>query len=595
MVDEISARGEVVLAELKLLVSLAAEPSNPHSETSIQQNGAAPARNHPTIMIKTPQQPPPKAAPVAFPRRRTQSITKLNKSPPSSKPKTDENVHPGKANLDIGRVKRKLSGGLSNILRPWPLVTKTQTQTPPERQPPSTSVDSEEKGGLRKIKRKVSSNLRAMRATASEEKPRPVKASSQQRSRAVMLAGEDCIKEREELISALVGEAMADTEVRDAVQARWVSVPSSAERIKIRYGEKLARFGPILEIPSKSLAALNVEVVEIREIRSAPELLTTDVPIFLTSSHVPSLVTRHPNTLLVQLSSTEPSENGKRVTSPPTSAALVINALNERLDAIENNRDSYRTEAPLSLLDECSFELRSASQDLEAARMNAHALEEQIDEYIAQLDTQLSEINVSQLVQENKRTLQTSFDKFKWYRIWDIDTVGDQISYHVATGYGVALERKLEWYAGLMAASQSRIRHLCADFMQMIPRSLDAATIQNDIERIQSTTPFVASSTFTGIVAHRRRQLMESVTNRMQARFLRRVYIAMAGMPIAAGAPAMLWANELLSSTYALPSGLLAILLCVRHVSAGWEKLEHTGGPNMTESILAWRMMSRHW
>lgn len=185
MVDEISARGEVVLAELKLLVSLAAEPSNPHSETSIQQNGAAPARNHPTIMIKTPQQPPPKAAPVAFPRRRTQSITKLNKSPPSSKPKTDENVHPGKANLDIGRVKRKLSGGLSNILRPWPLVTKTQTQTPPERQPPSTSVDSEEKGGLRKIKRKVSSNLRAMRATASEEKPRPVKASSQQRSRAV--------------------------------------------------------------------------------------------------------------------------------------------------------------------------------------------------------------------------------------------------------------------------------------------------------------------------------------------------------------------------------------------------------------------------
>lgn len=396
--------------------------------------------------------------------------------------------------------------------------------------------------------------------------------SSPRRRRIGVLAGEDCIKEREELISALVGEAMADTEVRDAVQARWVSVPSSAERIKIRYGEKLARFGPILEIPSKSLAALNVEVVEIREIRSAPELLTTDVPIFLTSSHVPSLVTRHPNTLLVQLSSTEPSENGKRVTSPPTSAALVINALNERLDAIENNRDSYRTEALLSLLDECSFELRSASQDLEAARMNAHALEEQIDEYIAQLDTQLSEINVSQLVQENKRTLQTSFDKFKWYRIWDIDTVGDQISYHVATGYGVALERKLEWYAGLMAASQSRIRHLCADFMQMIPRSLDAATIQNDIERIQSTTPFVASSTFTGIVAHRRRQLMESVTNRMQARFLRRVYIAMAGMPIAAGAPAMLWANELLSSTYALPSGLLAILLCVRHVSAGWGK-----------------------
>ena len=176
---------------------------------------------------------------------------------------------------------------------------------------------------------------------------------------------------------------------------------------------------------------------------SAAELLTTNVPILLTSSRVPSLVTRHPNVLVAHITSTQPSDFTDNVTSHPASATRIINALNERLGTMNKAKVSYRTETMLSLLEECLSELQDSSQDLEATKLNTKALVDQLDEQTTQLDTQLHDIDIAQQLQDSKQLLQNSFDQFKWYRLWDIDTVGDQIAYHVATKYGVALERKV--------------------------------------------------------------------------------------------------------------------------------------------------------
>jgi hypothetical protein len=82
------------------------------------------------------------------------------------------------------------------------------------------------------------------------------------------------------VVESLIGDANADTAIRDAIDMRWESVPASTNRIVIRYavhpcfvavigtmfrdGPRVGRFGPVLELPSTVLGELNAELLEIR-------------------------------------------------------------------------------------------------------------------------------------------------------------------------------------------------------------------------------------------------------------------------------------------------------------------------------------------
>lgn len=134
---DVSARGETVLAELKMLVMLSQQYSASESGNTMDtQRTVAAARPRHEIIIQDSQVETRGATPVKFPRSGTRSRTqsthtvKQRKSLAASD-RTDENTpYPTspRAPLGIARtVRRTLSGGLTSIFRPFqPSLTKNQ-------------------------------------------------------------------------------------------------------------------------------------------------------------------------------------------------------------------------------------------------------------------------------------------------------------------------------------------------------------------------------------------------------------------------------------------------------------------------------------
>jgi len=123
-----------------------------------------------------------------------------------------------------------------------------------------------------------------------------------------------------------------------------------------------------------------------------------------------------------------------------------------------------------------------------------------------------------------------------------------------------------------MAAVQERIQKLTNDYLVQIPEALGAASLVNQVHRLESTQLPIPPSCFTSPILNRRRQLASIATPYMQSRYLRRVYAAMIAAPLVAGSPALLWANGMLDGSLALPAAILGLLFCLRHVSKAWEK-----------------------
>ncbi|PVF96757.1 hypothetical protein CPB86DRAFT_786689 [Serendipita vermifera] len=153
---DVVSRGETVLAELKLLVSISHQTCAAPSESSRFQSrvSSMDKENNPKMLDST--RPTPVA--ITFPRRRTQSTFARGRKSSTSE-ETDENILPIPAkishnNCEITRtLRRTISGGLCTILRPFqPPAVKVQYDQENEKK--STSVQ-----GFRRIRRTVSSNL----------------------------------------------------------------------------------------------------------------------------------------------------------------------------------------------------------------------------------------------------------------------------------------------------------------------------------------------------------------------------------------------------------------------------------------------------
>lgn len=123
-----------------------------------------------------------------------------------------------------------------------------------------------------------------------------------------------------------------------------------------------------------------------------------------------------------------------------------------------------------------------------------------------------------------------------------------------------------------MAVIQERIRQLTEEYLAQAAEDLDSSTLVNKIHRMEASELPVPPSCFTAPILHRRRQLVSVATPHMQKLYLRRIYAAMMAMPVVTGAPTLLWANDILDASFALPSAILGLLLCVRHISKAWEK-----------------------
>ncbi|KAG8752125.1 hypothetical protein FRC14_007329 [Serendipita sp. 396] len=203
MVDDISARGQIVLNELRLLVSLSTEAP---CLRSVATNMVGDSQVSEVSLVEPKQHQVYSSTSINFPRTSTQSSTKGRRIRSKSSAKSpDEKLINSRTqcnsnNFGIAKtVRRTLSGGISNIiLRPFqppqqqqhlppapPFVVKAQptmssssaTQPKTTARPPapapskSKSFRSDERenhqhhqNGLRKIRRKVSSTFaRAIR------------------------------------------------------------------------------------------------------------------------------------------------------------------------------------------------------------------------------------------------------------------------------------------------------------------------------------------------------------------------------------------------------------------------------------------------
>jgi hypothetical protein len=131
---------------------------------------------------------------------------------------------------------------------------------------------------------------------------------------------------------------------------------------------------------------------------------------------------------------------------------------------------------------------------------------------------------------------------------------------------------QLEWFTGSMATVQDRLHQITNVYLKQINNVLDAAPLTNQVHQLESTQLPVPPSCFTAPVLNRRRQLANIATPHMQGRYLSRVYTAMLATPLFTGTPAILWANDMLDGSFALPAAIFGALLCVRHISKAWEK-----------------------
>ncbi|KAG8812687.1 hypothetical protein FRC17_001897, partial [Serendipita sp. 399] len=345
------------------------------------------------------------------------------------------------------------------------------------------------------------------------------------------------------------------------------------------HGDKVARFGPILEIPSKTLESLDAEIVEIRDAHHAPELLRVELPVIITSKQhlsVPSYLQTTLKSLIME-GKTDGTlvisdQGASSVPVVPGSTGDLINLLKGNLPISTKERSEKQKVAIRSMLDECSATLETSRKELDLVKAQMARLKIKVDGLLGHLRIQYETIDVPRELKENKRSLEESFERFNWYKIWDLDDLGERLSWTVTMGYGVEIERKLEWYAGLMGATQQRITELANEILEQMPGVLPAATLTNRIQQLEATSLPIPASSFTTAVVNRRRQLADTATQYLQTRFLRRVYASMLAMPVAVGTPALSWANQLVDLSFAAPTGVIALLLCIRHISKGWEK-----------------------
>lgn len=119
---------------------------------------------------------------------------------------------------------------------------------------------------------------------------------------------------------------------------------------------------------------------------------------------------------------------------------------------------------------------------------------------------------------------------------------------------------------------QRHIIEATRDYLRNLPEAEKTAVLVNQIEQLCATVPPVSPSHFTSAVSRRRKQLTEISIPYMQSKFLGRFYKGLIGIPISIGVPALLSINEIISSTTALPVGLLGFVICLRYIAGAWEK-----------------------
>lgn len=385
------------------------------------------------------------------------------------------------------------------------------------------------------------------------------------------------------LIEALVGGKEASPPVRQALQSRWTSLPESSSRLVIRNGEKVAKFGSILEIPSDILAK-NYEILEVKDLEHAAELIRAHLPVLVVQpgfqAHVPSLKHKKETIILMDNSDTTATDysihdggHWRRITFKRDRPHEIVPQLYAILSGIDirASAQSEKQDITRCILDECSAKLQSSSSDLMVVRDQTASFEATQNSLLKQLDSKFDAIELSTELKENRIHLHNRISSFSRFRFWDIDEFSEELQAYVIANYGASLERKLEYLAGSMAVIQERMRQLTNEYLSHVSKELDSTTLTNKIHQMEASEQPVPPSCFTAPILHRRRQLASIATPHMQSLYLRRVYAAMVASPIVTGAPALLWANGFLESSFALPSAILGLLLCARHISNAWD------------------------
>ncbi|PVF96756.1 hypothetical protein CPB86DRAFT_708461 [Serendipita vermifera] len=411
-----------------------------------------------------------------------------------------------------------------------------------------------------------------------------------------------------EFVTTLLGP-LTDEEAKDAITMRWEVLPSSTNTIHIKNGAKVARFGPVLEVPSQRLEILDAEIMEIKGIdiesvhieshanlfadsKHAPNLLRTDVPIVITTptgEGIPTPLMNSKNALILVNSSVVPAGVTNLKNSPESNSPggqvqlmyldlkdpdLVISRIKSLLsNAMTSNKSESSHIAALSaILDECKATVRRSTQELQIIRDSLSKYQTQVNENIDQVQTQASTIDPEFELKECRHMLERHLNTFKWFKFWEIDDIGELVVAETFANYGVSLERKLEWLSGSMASTQERIHRLTDILLQDLTKTRNLASLRNQVDQMKTQNLPIQPSTFTTAILHRRKQLAEISTTHLQKKYLRRVYRTFLTLPVMSGTPFLLWANEIISLSMAVPSALLGLVFCIRQISNGWEK-----------------------
>lgn len=188
----------------------------------------------------------------------------------------------------------------------------------------------------------------------------------------------------------------------------------------------------------------------------AADLLRADLPIIVmrpSAQVVPTILPQSPNSLILLDSSLNSAMSGRDEPSPKTSQvefngenpSPALSKIKEQLSKININTSAaaMRRAAILTMLDECTATLGSLRDDLDFIEQHSRVLQKEVDSIIDHLNAQFNSIDIDAELQENKEALRHHIDSFKWFKVWEIDDIEQNLEMGVATGYGIELERKV--------------------------------------------------------------------------------------------------------------------------------------------------------